>query len=410
MKNEMVKRKYSGFIFSAVLLSGILMFTSCGSKGRSVSMEQGMSAKGTANYVESGLSVGTSDTADSADVLSSVGADVSDVTESVAEVMSTDENGNIVIDTSDSKVKLKDNGDGTQVASIIRDDGSEVEVVVKKDDKTGKMVVDTSKDITVTVSAGTSTPTVTAKVEVDKSGKVTLQPTETMSKPTSSTAPTEPAGSDDNLSVPTPTAIVTVAAPTQPVITAKPTEAPKPTQPPKPTDAPEPTQTVAPEVSEPEECQHKNMVTVTETKTVTTPAWDEEIKQKIGTEQCRGCGQYEIDFIEAWDAHDTDKLVEYYLTGHTQNQIDTFWNQANKYGLEWLVYDSGDGTCHEFFIGHCSDCNGGSNWGSCNIQRVVDVIHHDAVTTTDEVTVGIYCDDCKIWIWREDGNLNAPAP
>ena len=45
-----------------------------------------------------------------------------------------------------------------------------------------------------------------------------------------------------------------------------------------------------------------------------------------------------------------------------------------------------------------------------NIQRVVDVIHHDAVMTTDEVTVGIYCDDCKTWIWREDGNLNAPAP
>ncbi len=403
MKNEMVKRKCSGFIFSAVLMSGILMFTSCGSKGKSVSMEQGMSAKGTANYVESGLSVGTSDTADSADVISSVGADVSDVTESVAEVMSTDENGNIVIDTSDSKVKLKDNGDGTQMASIIRDDGSEVEVVVKKDDKTGKMVVDTSKDITVTASAGTSTPTVTAKVEVDKSGKVTPQPTGTVSK---ATASTEPVGSDDNPSVPTPTAIVTVAAPTQPVITAKSTEAPKPTQPPKPTDAPEPTQTVAPEEPESEECQHKNMVSVTETKTVTTPAWDEEIKQKIGTEQCRGCGQYEVDFIEAWDAHKTESLVNMFLVGQEQYRdilLDNCsGNWENFYG--WFA------NSHECFVGHCTNCDGGANWGSCIIERVVDVIHHDAVTSTEEVTVGIFCNDCKTWIWREDGNLNAPAP
>ena len=387
----------------------LFSFTACGNKGTTENLSKGETAKGTASIADG------SDTGSIQAAAKEPGVTVKAepvVTETDADAMRTDEEGNIIIDAGNESVKLTENEDGTGTAVITKEDGTEIEVAVKKDNS-GKLVVDTTKDITVMQpSAGggsADTPAVTtSKLKVDDNGNVRVVTTATPI-PTATLKATE-------TPTPAPTQIPTVAEPTQPVITARPTSTPKPTKAPTPTatEKPKPTATETPkseiDSKSSETCEHKHLISVTEQRTITKPAWDEEVKKKIGTEECRGCGQYEIDFEEAWEAHDTDKLVEYYLTGHSQKDIDTFYKQAEKYGLEWLVYESGDGTCHEFFIGHCTDCDGGANWGDCRIERVVDVIHHDETAFTDDIIVGSYCKDCKTWIWREDGNLKTPAP
>ena len=391
-------------VVSALIMACLFSFAACGKKENGTELNKGETAKSTINIVNGNE---TADSETAADNLESSEISETVVTETETDAMSLNEEGNIVVDAGSKNVQLTENGDGTGIAVITKEDGTEIEVAVKTDES-GKLVVDTSKDITVTQThaneGSSNTSSVkTSKLEVDKDGNVKVVTT-TTPIPTATVKVTE-------ASTPAPTQIPTVPEPTQPVVTSKPTSTPKPTNTPTPTAGitNNPTVTAAPTTVA--ACSHVNTVSVTETKTSTTPAWDEEVTEKIWTEECRGCGQYEIDFEEAWAAHDTDKLWSLFFTGYSETSISRVSKYIDdNYGGDWnCIYTINSGP-HDCFTGHCTECDGGANWGDIRIERVVNIIHHDAVTTTDEVTVGIFCRDCKTWIWRADGNLKAPAP
>ncbi len=388
-------------VVSALIMACLFSFAACGKKENGTELNKGETAKGTINTVNGNE---TSDSETAADNLESPEISETVVTETETDAMSLNEEGNIVVDAGNKNVQLTENGDGTGIAVITKEDGTEIEVAVKTDES-GKLVVDTSKDITVTQThaneGSSNTSSVkTSKLEVDKDGNVKVVTT-TTPIPTATVKVTE-------ASTPAPTQIPTVPEPTQPVVTSKPTSTPKPTNTPTPIASVtnKPIVTTAPTTVA--ACSHVNTVSVTETKTSTTPAWDEEVTEKVGTEECRGCGQYEVDFIEAWNNHDTASLINMYCHNTNSQVARSNLEKFTKENPNW-IYENYD-EAHSFFIDHCGSCGEGSNWGSCIIERVVNVIHHDAVTTTDEVTVGIFCRDCKTWIWREDGNLKAPAP
>lgn len=306
----MKKAKRKAFV-SALIMTCLFSFTACGNKGTTENLSKGETAKGTASIADG------SDTSSIQAAAKEQGVTVKAepvVTETDSDAMRTDEEGNIIIDAGNESVKLTENEDGTGTAVITKEDGTEIEVAVKKDNS-GKLVVDTTKDITVMQpSAGGGSAdapaVITSKLKVDDNGNVRVVTTATPI-PTATLKATE-------TPTPAPTQIPTVAETTQPVITVRPTSTPKPTKAPTPTTGVtnRPTVTEAPVTVE--ECSHKNTVSVTETRTSTTPAWDEEITEKIWTEECRGCGQCELDFEEAWEAHDIKKLAELYLTGHKQ--------------------------------------------------------------------------------------------
>jgi len=104
----------------------------------------------------------------------------------VTDAITTDDKGNVIIDTDSDNVSLKKNEDGTEIATIKTDNGKEVKVVVKQTED-GETIIDTSKVVDDKGEVQKATPTTKPTVIVADNGDVTVSTPKLTSTPTDST-------------------------------------------------------------------------------------------------------------------------------------------------------------------------------------------------------------------------------
>lgn len=335
------------------------------------------------------------------------------------------ETGELVVNIDSDNVELVENDNGEKAVIITDDKTGEKTTVAVKEGNDGKIVVDNSKQASVDNKTGevkvTNTPAPTStekagttktetKVIVDDSGNVSIVKEKTVTvtvtvTPTSVPAQKTPTSSAEPTSsvkqaTATPVPVLTSKPTSTPVPTKAPTSTPVPTSTPKPTSTPVPTATTAPAA-----CTHVGGVYSIYTKKL-VPAYDEAVMMTVQTNECRGCGQYARDFEIAYDTHNTSKLVEMYLVGQPQIAVDNLNKFVNE-NPNWIYENFDDG--YDFFVGHCSGCNGGSSWGTVYIEVPTgEVIHHNATYVAGNF-IGTYCIKCNSWLWDEGGVAAAAA-
>ena len=103
----------------------------------------------------------------------------------VTDAITTDDKGNVIIDTDNDNVSLKKNEDGTEIATIKTDNGKEVKVVVKQTED-GETIIDTSKVVNDKGEVQKATPTTKPTVTVADNGDVTVSTLKLTSTPTDS--------------------------------------------------------------------------------------------------------------------------------------------------------------------------------------------------------------------------------
>jgi len=235
----MYNKKFKGFIALLFLSSSLLCFTGCADK-----KEQGQ------KEIESYEELDTEETAkepvkNASDTATPDDASPAPV-ETKLENVSVGSDGEIVVDTKSKDVTISSDDKGNQIASIKTEDGDEIKVVVKTDEKTGQVVIDDTKTVsddgkTVVVPSGSTEKEQAPAIKVDDNGNIVAVKPSTASKtPETGTKPS--GGTDDKAVTKAPEKTVTAKPTAAPAVTKAPTPSKTPTKAAEPTKAP----TIAP--------------------------------------------------------------------------------------------------------------------------------------------------------------------
>ncbi|MBP3240491.1 MAG: hypothetical protein J6M92_08080 [Oribacterium sp.] len=434
MKNEMIKRRFFVFIFSLLIMSGLVMLTSCGRKDENVRIDI-VSSNDIATDMKSDVAGLQSSWTDSDESSKDTESEAS----KVPAVEKTDETGSVksVFDNSDSiqvtadetyLIRKPDIGEAGKNIPVV--ESSDSEALVEDDGGIEDPGTDFEKHVitTASVSGNNGKASESASGELksqvggetdgvddsktEKDIKSQMTPTEVIS-PIQAVVTVHPTGTQTSTEIPLvvtrkPSATMVEASPTatikpgNPTMTPVPTRRPVPTvtpyltstpvptitktvtkivtntPTPKPTSAPKPTATIKANTPTPSVHVH-NWVDVTKTvhheaKGYWLEAWDEDIY--ITTSQCRVC-------------------------------------KKTSYDLGFDVYNLTTGefisTDYQGFGRHCAVCGPEETAGLRgyrDYQEKVNTIHHEPEyfiysNAHDETVPGSRCSECgeEVWAW-----------